>query len=249
MSLEDIGKNGTGHANRLNGLTFGSTPLFHFISIIMAFLSAFIFGAAGVGQLINDPANNVILFLFYMVLASIYAVGNFATSQLLGLLLRGYDDFQNLGSKWIRNLIFISFTGVTFLSLSSLFFSSSNMGLINVVIIVIQVYIWLIFFSLRGMLKGLQDVDIYLKSSKYRDELLNKGEKQNSSYKSNEKQKEGLKIFFSVFIPVFIVGALFPFVNGRGADSLVELLKIYLFIPFILAIFSGWIVTFFKKKT
>ena len=56
-----------------------------------------------------------------------------------------------------------------------------------------------------------------------------------------------MKNFFSSFVPVFVATIVFPLVSGRGADSIAEMLTIYLFTPLIVASIAGGIMAFIKR--
>ena len=57
-----------------------------------------------------------------------------------------------------------------------------------------------------------------------------------------------MKNFFAGFIPAFVVAIAWPLINGRGADSISELLTIYLITPLIIGLIAGGAIFLLKKK-
>lgn len=165
MSLDEIGAKGKKHASRLDKLILGSPSFFHFVAIMMTFLCLLSFGSSAVNALISGGAEGFTMFAIFVVLALVFAMSNFATAQLIGVLMRGFEESGNSGEKWARNLIFIPFTGIIVLSLPSLFAELKDVELSNKIIIATQIYIWLIYYSLRGISKSVQDIKQFVKNS------------------------------------------------------------------------------------
>ncbi len=57
-----------------------------------------------------------------------------------------------------------------------------------------------------------------------------------------------MRNFFAGFIPAFVVSIVWPLINGKGADTFMKLLTIYLVIPLVIGLIAGGIMLFLKNK-
>ena len=146
------------YAFRLDKLLLNAQSFFYFIIMLFAFMIPLLLAMKAIEFLIAEGEVGFVKFLLLMVLAIIYGFGNFATARLL--ILTG-NDIESYEYLWEQKKVFIPFTLIIFLTIPSLFLDS--VGLINKIIIFIQLYIWFIFYNARGLLKGHRSIKEYVK--------------------------------------------------------------------------------------